>query len=81
MLEKAAGSSLTYATGTVTETANRKRFGVQVEIAIFDRAGRLCGTAKDYQSRVEPGARWTFRALVTQKEAASARVTAVREGN
>jgi len=79
-LEKTGGSSLVYAVGTVNDITNRKRFGVQIAIGLFDREGRPCGSAKDYQANLDAGGRWKFRALVIEKTAVSAKVISVKEG-
>ena len=78
-IEKAAGSSITYATGALKNETDRQRFGVNVELEVFDRAGTKLGTAKDAAQIIEPRAEWKFRALIVPKNAASARVVGVKE--
>ena len=78
-IEKAAGSSITYATGALKNETDRQRFGVNVELEVFDRAGVKLGTAKDAAQIIEPRAEWKFRALIVPKNAASARVVGVKE--
>jgi len=78
-IEKAAGSSLVYASGTLKNETDRQRFGVTVEIDLFNNAGTKIGTATDYKDMVEPRGPWTFRALVLPKNAVSARIAAIRE--
>ena len=78
-VEKTAGSSITYATGTLKNDTDRQRFGVSVELEILDRAGAKLGTAKDTAQIIEPRAEWKFRALIVPKNAASARVVGVKE--
>lgn len=78
-IEKAAGSSLAYATGTLKNDTDRQRFGVSVELEVFDRAGTKLGAAKDAAQIIEPRGEWKFRALLVQKDAASARVATVKE--
>ena len=79
-LEKTPGSSLVYAVGTITNTAERQRFGVTVDLEVLDASGQKVGTASDYVSVLEPKARWQFKALIVDpKTAASARLAAVRE--
>jgi len=78
-LEKSAGSTLVYAVGIVTETARRKHFGVRVELALFDREGKACGSAQDYQANLEPGSQWKYRALVVNAQAVRATVLKVSE--
>ena len=78
-LEKTAGSSLIYAVGTLTNPSDRQRFGVKIEIDLFDAAGQKLGAAKDYQQVLEPKGKWQFKALVVDSKAASAKVASVKE--
>ena len=79
-LEKAAGTSLVYAVGTVKNRANRQRFGVRLELDLMDAAGKKVGAAKDYQAILEPGAEWRFKALVVEpKGVVAAKVAALKE--
>jgi hypothetical protein len=78
-IEKAPDSSLRYAVGTLHNRSERQRFGVQIELELLDAAGGKAGAAKDYRAVLEPGADWSFRALVLEPKAATARVAAVRE--
>jgi hypothetical protein len=78
-LEKTPQSSLVHAVGTLMNNANRQRFGVRVEIDLFDAAGEKVGSAKDYQKIIEPKARWQFRALVVDSKAESAKLASVKE--
>lgn len=63
-LEKAPGTSLVYATGTVHNSTAKQRFGLKLELDLLDAGGQKLGTAKDYQAVLEPGADWHFKALV-----------------
>jgi hypothetical protein len=78
-IDQATGSSLTYATGTLKNETDKQRFGVRLELEVFDRAGTKIGTAKDSAQIMEPHGVWNFRALVVQKNAASARIASVKE--
>lgn len=79
-LDKAAGTSLVYAVGTVKNKANKQRFGVRLELELMDAAGKKVGTAKDYQAVLEPGAEWHFKALVVEpKGVVSAKVASLKE--
>lgn len=78
-LEKAPDSSLVYAVGTLKNRANRQRFGVRVELDLFDAAGQKLGAAKDYQSVLEPNGEWRFKALVVDAKAVSAKVASIKE--
>lgn len=78
-IEKTKGSSLVYAIGTLSNTAERQRFGVKLQFDLFDDAGQKVGTAKDYQSVIEPKGDWKFRALVVTSKAISAKIASVTE--
>jgi hypothetical protein len=78
-VEKGQGSGLVHAIGSITNTANRQRFGVRVEIELQDDAGNRAGTATDYQPTLEPNSIWRFRALVVDKKATTAKVVAIKE--
>ena len=79
VLEKAQGSSLVHAVGTVRNTASRQRFGVKVEVDLFDAAGQRLGAAQDYQPVIEPNAEWRFKALVMQSKVTAAKLASVKE--
>src|SRR2546423_15082904 len=78
-LEKVKGSSLVYATGTLTSLTNRQRYGVKIELDLLDGSGKKVGQAKDYQQVMEPNGQWHFKALVVDSKAASAKVASVKE--
>ena len=78
-LGKGQGSSLVYAVGSIVNTTNRQRFGVKVELDLFDAAGVKVSMASDYQKVMEAGAEWNYRAMVVEKTAAAAKVTSVNE--
>ena len=54
-LGKGQGSSLVYAVGSIVNTTNRQRFGVKVELDLFDAAGVKVSMASDYQKVMEKG--------------------------
>ena len=78
-LEKTQGSSLVYAIGSIRNETDRRRFGVKVELELLDDAGNVIGTAKDYQSTLEPGAEWRFKALVVESKAVAAKIASIKE--
>jgi hypothetical protein len=78
-LEKATNSSLVYAVGIVTERAQRRRFGVRVELALYDREGRVCGSAQDYTAALPAGESWRFRAMVINPQAVRAEISRITE--
>jgi len=82
-LEKAKAGSVVYAVGTIKNELDRQRFGVRVELDLFDGDGVKIGTAPDYLSILEPKKEWRFKALVLEKKATSAKLAAIKssEGN
>lgn len=80
ILEKTEGSSLVYAVGSITNVTDRRRFGVRVELDLFDRNGQKLATARDYTATLEPRAVWRFRAMVLDPQTASASISSIREG-
>jgi hypothetical protein len=78
-LEKTPGSSLVYVTGKIRNLGDRRRFGVRVELNLFDKNARPIGLAKDYQPLLEPGAEWHFKAMVMESKVVSARLNSIHE--
>lgn len=78
-LQKASGSSLIHAVGSVKNLSAQRRFAVHVEIELKDDSGQLLAPAKDYTATMEPDAVWSFKALVNAKGATTARVSAITE--
>ena len=78
-LDKTEGSSLVYATGKIRNLTSNRRFGVKVELSLFDTNNNLVGQAKDYQPLLEPGAEWHFKAMVMESKAASAKLNSILE--
>jgi hypothetical protein len=78
-LEKAAGSSLVYAVGQLDNNSDYQRFGVKIQLDVFNKAGKKLGTAQDYIQVLEPRKSWHFRALLTDSKAAMARVASISE--
>jgi len=78
-LDKTEGSSLVYATGKIRNLSSNRRFGVKVELNLFDTNNNQVGQAKDYQPLLEPGAEWHFKAMVMESKAASAKLNSVLE--
>lgn len=79
VLEPRPGSSLLNAVGTITNLANRQRFGVQVDLEVYSATGEKIGVANDYLKVLEPRAEWQFRALVGANRAAAARIVRIQE--
>jgi len=78
-LEKTQGSSLVYAVGTISNSAARQRFGVNLELELLDSSGQKVGTARDYQAVIEPNGTWQFRALVVGAKAMAAKIASIKE--
>lgn len=78
-IEKTAGTSLRHAVGTLTNTADRQRFGVKIQFDLFDDNGQKIDTTKDYQPVIEPKGEWKFHAPVMTAKATSASATSVTE--
>jgi hypothetical protein len=78
-LDKPGDGRLVYAIGTLTNDTPRQRFGVKVELEVQDEQHNKLGTATDYTDVIEPGKAWKFRAMVTAKTAAAAKLTKVKE--
>ncbi|HEY2953532.1 MAG TPA: FxLYD domain-containing protein [Verrucomicrobiae bacterium] len=79
-IESTKGSRLIYAIGAVQNEANRPRFGVSLELDLFDENGRKIGTAKDYIQVVEPKKEWRFKAMVLgDTRPADAKLASIRE--
>ncbi len=79
VLETTPGTSRIDATGVVTNSSDQKRFGVKVEVDLFDATDQKVGIASDYQSVMEPGAEWRFKALVLDPKATSAKIASIKE--
>jgi hypothetical protein len=79
-IDSTPNTTLIYASGTIKNETDKQRFGVTVEMELFDLSGRKIGSAKDYsRDAIEPHGTWVFRALLVQKAAASARVSSIHE--
>jgi len=78
-LEKTKGSSLVYAVGTVKNESDYQRFGVRIELDLFNQNGAKLGTSKDYIAILEPRREWQFRALIPDPKAVSAKVATLKE--
>lgn len=80
-LEPTPGTKLVHAVGSLVNTTNRQRFGVKVELDLFDGAGQWVAKTSDYQGVIEPNAEWTFRAPVLEAKAAFAKIVSIKEAN
>lgn len=78
-LEKAKVGSLVYAVGTITNASEFQRFGIKVELDLFNKNGKKIGTATDYKDIIEPHHEWQFHGMVLDSKATSAKVSSVKE--
>ena len=78
-LEKAKESNFVYVIGSVKNETDRQRFGVRVDLDLFDQAGVKVGRSSDYRQTLGPKADWHFKALVLQSNAASATLASIKE--
>jgi hypothetical protein len=79
IFEKTKGSSLVYASGTITNASDFQRFGIRVELDVFNPKGARIGSAQDYTDLIEPRQEWRFRALLPDPKAASAKIASIKE--
>ena len=78
-LETTPGTKLVHAEGSIVNTTNRQRFGVKVELELFDGVGQQVGDASDYKDVIEPNAEWKFSAPVFEAKAAKAKIASIKE--
>jgi hypothetical protein len=78
-LEKAKDSNFVYVIGSVKNETDRQRFGVRVDLDLFDQAGDKVGRTSDYRQTLAPEAEWHFKALVFQSSAATATLASIKE--
>ena len=78
-LETIPGTKIVHARGSIVNTATQQRFGVKVELDLFDASGEWVANSSDYTGVIEPNAEWKFSAPVVEKNAASAKVAAIKE--
>jgi predicted RNA-binding Zn-ribbon protein involved in translation (DUF1610 family) len=79
-LQQTKGSSLIYAIGTLKNDSDYQRFGIRLELDLYDANGQKLSTkAQDYANVIEPHHDWQFRALVVDSKAKSAKVGAIKE--
>jgi hypothetical protein len=78
-LEKATQGNLVYAVGKVHNTTAQQKFGVKVQVDLFDGQGVKIGSANDYAASLDAGKDWHFRALVVDHGAVKARIADITE--
>jgi hypothetical protein len=78
-LEKVGGGNLVYAIGSLSNSSDHQRFGIKVDLDVFDSGKTKVGTATDYTPSIDPGKEWKYKALVTDRTAASAKLISVKE--
>jgi len=80
-LEPATNTGLVYAVGTLRNELNRRRYGVRVELDLYDDGGNKTGTASDYLRILEPGQEGQFRALLPDPKSTKVSIAAIKESN
>ena len=78
-LETTPGTKIVHARGSIINTAKQQRFGVKVELDLFDATGKWVASSSDYTGVIEPNAEWKFSAPVVEKNAATAKIAAIKE--
>lgn len=78
-LAKAENGSLVYAVGVLRNQSDHERFGVKVELSLFDAQDQKIGSATDYIQSITPGKEWKFKALVFPRDAVRAELVNVTE--
>lgn len=78
-LAKAENGGLVYAVGTLRNDSDHERYGVKVEINLFDAQNAKIETSTDYTPSITPGKEWKFRALVLNRKAVRAELVKVTE--
>jgi hypothetical protein len=79
ILKKSENGGLVYATGTVKNDTSRQRFGVKIELDLYDAQDAKVGSASDYIAVLEPFKEWRFNALLAEPKAVEARLVNVAE--
>jgi hypothetical protein len=74
-----SGGRLIYAVGSLRNETTRQRFGVKVQLNLFNEAGKKIGTATDYTQIIEPKSEWNFRALITDPKTTRAEIAGIQE--
>lgn len=78
-LQKAENGGLVYAIGVLRNESSRERFGVKVELDVFDAQDQKIGSATDYTQSIIAGKEWRFKALVIDRKTVRAEVAKVTE--
>ena len=78
-LETTPGTKIVHARGSIFNTTKQQRFGVKVELDLFDASGKWVANSSDYTGVIEPNAEWKFSAPVVEAKAASAKIAAIKE--
>ena len=78
-IEKQGDGRLVYAVGRLFNKSDHERFGIKVELDIFNAQNEKVGTATDYTSSIIPNKEWKFHALITDRSAKKAVLVSVKE--
>ena len=66
---------LKYICGVVVNNSDRPRSFVAVEVNLYDSQGVQIGSTIDNTSNLEPHGKWKFKAMVSEDDAASYKIT------
>lgn len=80
-IEKSADGRLIYAVGQLHNASDHERFGVKVELDVFNADNEKVGTATDYAPSIDVGKDWKFRAMIIDRTARKAKLISVKEEN
>jgi len=73
------GSKVTYVVGTLENTSAQPRFGIRLELDLLDRTGAKIDSARDYCETIAARQTWSFRAMVLDSNAVTAKLAAIKE--
>jgi len=75
-VEKAAVGNLQYVYAEVTNhSKNMEYFNVNIEFDLFNKQGKKIGVAKDYLGDLPPLGKWPVKAVIFEKNVASAKLS------
>ena len=78
-MEKTKGSSLVYAVGTLKNDSEYERYGVRLNLDLFNSKGAKIGTATDYKESLTPHQEWQFHAMVLEPKTAKVELGTIKE--
>jgi len=73
------GSKLIYVVGALENASAQQRFGVKLELDLLDRTGAKIDSTTDYCETLAARQTWSFRALVHDPRAVTAKLAGIKE--